>query len=117
MISVLGRCNVETPSLIQETVDVQSSRPLILQTLQTLFEPGEIPEVRVLFKDKHFEFGYADNLESLATDLAVHDNDSVTGLWLMVNPAEPHLLKRAPNLSVAELARRATWQFSSVIGS
>jgi hypothetical protein len=98
MISVLGRCNVETPSLIQETVDVQSSRPLILQTLQTLFEPGEIPEVRVLFKDKHFEFGYADNLESLATDLAVHDNDSVTGLWLMVNPAEPHLLKRAPNL-------------------
>lgn len=75
---------------------IESSRTLIRQALDVLFEQGDVRELRVPNLRNGTISGYFNELDSLAAIAARYDGKA-PGIYVTLNPVKPELLARAAN--------------------
>ncbi|MFH0968570.1 MAG: hypothetical protein V1862_12890, partial [Methanobacteriota archaeon] len=69
----------------------------VLKSLQYLFHPGQIIEIRAL-SGESVSSGYFNNYQKTAADLLIRDGDSqVSGVYVTLNEVNPILLARRAN--------------------
>jgi hypothetical protein len=70
----------------------------VLRAARTLFEPSQVVELRVIFKNGRVDSGYFDNFALLA-EVAVKMDEcvDVSGIYWTLNPVNPDCLHRAKN--------------------
>ena len=79
--------------------EIQMTQEKILRTVETLFDPGRVVELRILHRNKRrIDSGYFNDFEALANCAANCDHtQDVTGIYITLNPVDPRLLSRAAN--------------------
>lgn len=78
----------------------------IRRTLELLYEPGQVAEIRVLHTKRGTMSGYFDDLGKMA-QAAASLSGKAPGVYATLNPPNPDLLARAAN-RVKEYARETT---------
>jgi hypothetical protein len=78
-------------------------RDQIIHAAQTLFEPGQVTELRAIFKNGRVSSGYFDDFSALADIAATIDaNGAPLGIYWTLNPVNPKCLHRAKNKLIDE---------------
>lgn len=71
--------------------------PEVLNTLQYLFPPGRIIEIRIIGEDG-ISSGYFDDYSRATTELLIRESDArVSGIYVTLNEVNPPLLARRAN--------------------
>src|SRR5262245_41685204 len=78
----------------------------VIRTLNLLFSPEDVVELRVLNTRRHTVSGYFNDLERLAT-AALEWDGAAPAVYVTINPVNPSLLARANN-RVIEYAKNTT---------
>ena len=96
--------NLKETSLTKEAV---YSR--ILHTARTIFTPGQVVELRVIFKSGQIASGYFDDFELLAKEATNLDsNADIAGVYWTLNPVNSECLHRAKNRIRFRLSKKDT---------
>jgi hypothetical protein len=92
--------DTKTPSVKEGKIvaSAESVRSNILDASRFLFEPSQVIELRVIFKNGRVDSGYFDDFSLLAEAAAELDKRSdVSGVYWTLNPVNPGCLHRAKN--------------------